>query len=226
MKILYIHHPQELPKLSFQRYLQQLPFPLQQKILRYRFWKDRQAGLWGKLLLMKGLEEMGYSKNTLQHLQYTSYQRPYFPKNLELELDFNISHSGYAVACAISLQQRIGIDIEQIRPIEIHHFSQQFSPEEMQKMYDAPDTQRTFFERWCQKEAIIKVDGRGLSIPLPQVKIGGLQANIGGEIFHLKPLELLEGYVSCLASTQPIEEVELEEVNIGALSSLKLFVKK
>ncbi|MFK7908113.1 MAG: 4'-phosphopantetheinyl transferase superfamily protein, partial [Chitinophagales bacterium] len=161
MKIFYIHHPLQLDSQTFNRLLRQIPFELQEKIKRYRRWKDQQAGLWGKLLLMKSLEEMGLEKNSLQHLQYTSYQRPYFPEHLGFGIDFNISHSGFAVACVVSQQQRIGIDIEQVRPIEIKHFTEQFSPAEMQQMYDTADTQRAFFERWCQKEAIIKVDGRG-----------------------------------------------------------------
>ena len=195
-----------------------LPYPIQQKIRRYRRWQDQQAGLWGKLLLMKGLEKLSHSKNLLNHLQYTDYQRPHFPQYLGLNLDFNISHSGFAVAYVMSEKQRIGIDIEQIRPIEIRHFTEQFSPKEMQQMYDAEDTQQAFFRRWCQKEAIIKVDGRGLNIPLPQVHIEGKTAQVEEQVFYLKELDLIEGYVSYLASNHPIEEMEIKSVSIQELA--------
>lgn len=217
MKIFYIHHPLQLDSHTFTRFLQQIPFELQQKIKRYRRWKDQQAGLWGKLLLMKSLEEMGLDKNGLQHLQYTSYQRPYFPKELGFGIDFNISHSGFAVACVVSSKQRIGIDIEQIRPIEIKHFTEQFSPMEMQQMHESENTQRAFFERWCQKEAIIKVDGRGLSIPLPQVKIEGLEAKIKSQTFYLKAWDSVENHVSYLASDEPIEGIEVKKLTLQDL---------
>ncbi len=214
MKILYIHHPHQLNERALDTYLKELPMPIREKIRRYRRWKDQQAGLWGKLLLMKGLEDMGYGKNLIPHLQYTSYQRPFLPKNLGIRLDFNITHSGFVAACVLSKKQRIGIDIEHIRPIKIYHFTQQFSKTELQEMYDADNTEKAFFKRWCQKEAIIKVDGRGLSIPLPQVHIDGLTAKVEDQIFFLKPLDLVEGYEGYLASTKPIENIEIQELNL------------
>ncbi|MGB0929681.1 MAG: 4'-phosphopantetheinyl transferase family protein [Chitinophagales bacterium] len=214
MKIFYIHHPHQLNERAFDTYLHKLPLLIQQKIRRYRKWKDQQAGLWGKLLLMRGLEEMGYKRSLIHHLQYTSYQRPYFPQNSGIHLDFNITHSGFVVACVLSKKQRIGIDVEHIRSIEIHHFTQQFSQEELRQMYDAENIERAFFERWCQKEAIIKVDGRGLSIPLPDVKIEGLTAKVGNQTFYLKPLDLVEGYMSYLASNEPIGEIEVQKMEI------------
>ncbi|MEZ4884134.1 MAG: 4'-phosphopantetheinyl transferase superfamily protein [Chitinophagales bacterium] len=217
MKIFFIHHPDQLPAKTFNTYLQQLPIPIQQKIRRYRRWKDQQAGLWGKLLLAKALKEFGYDKKLLSHLQYTTYQRPYFPENMEIKMDFNITHSGFVVACVVSEKQRIGIDVEHIRPIEIHHFTKQFSTIEIQQMYGAQNTERAFFERWCQKEAIIKVDGRGLSIPLPQVLIEGLTAKVEDQIFYLQPLQLVDDYASYLASTEPIEGFEVQEMTIEAL---------
>ncbi len=160
---------------------------------------------------------MGLEKNSLQHLQYTSYQRPYFPKELGFGIDFNISHSGFAVACVVSTKQGIGIDIEQIRRIEIKHFTEQFSPREMQQMYESEDTQKAFFERWCQKEAIIKVDGRGLSIPLPQVKIEGSIAKIKSQTFYLKAWDSVQNYVSYLASDEPIEKIEVRRLTLQDL---------
>lgn len=214
MKIFYIHHPHQLNERAFSTYLQELPLSIQQKIRRYKRWKDRQAGLWGKLLLVKGLEQMGYGKNAINHLKYTHFQRPYFPKETAIHLDFNITHSGFVVACVLSKTQRIGIDVEEVRLIEIHHFTQQFSEKEMQQMYNADNTEKAFFERWCQKEAIIKVDGRGLSIPLPQVHIEGSTARVEEQTFYLKSLNLVEGYVSYLASTKPIGDVEVKKISI------------
>lgn len=221
MKIFYIHYPHQLNKKTFNAYISKLPDFLKYKIKRYRRWQDQQAGMWGKLLLIKGLREIGLDKNLIRQIEYTEYQRPYFPKELGVQLDFNITHSGFLVACVFSEIQRTGIDVEHIRPIDIQYFTKQFSEKEIRQMYEADDTNRAFFERWCQKEAIIKVDGRGLSIPLPQVRIEGLTAQVDSQTFYLKPLNLIEDYVGCLASTKPIEDVEIEEIDTHSIGVSK-----
>ena len=56
-------------------------------------WEDRHASLYGKLLLKKGLQDLGQD-SSLTNLKFTEYNRPY----LEGKLDFNISSSSLAIS--------------------------------------------------------------------------------------------------------------------------------
>jgi len=124
---LIIAYTENLKKLQtdiYQRYLVTLPPAHQERILRYKFWQDAQRCLFGKLLLEHGLRELGFHNLTLQNIKYTQFQRPYFEYE---KVDFNISHSGTLVVCAIAANIRIGIDIEEIKPIDTNDFRDYFS---------------------------------------------------------------------------------------------------
>lgn len=87
------------------------------------------------------------------------------------EFQFNISHSGGRIVCAVSMCQEVGVDIEQIDR-RVDHLSlaeSQFAPEEYQDVLSQGDSQAQlarFFDYWTLKEAYIKAEGKGLSIPL------------------------------------------------------------
>lgn len=85
---------------------------------------------------------------------------------------FNISHTGGAVACAMTLDHAIGVDIEDAqRPSRLLEIADAyFSPDEVNVLRSTPPAaQRTvFFRMWTLKEAYIKARGDGLSLPLDQ----------------------------------------------------------
>ncbi|CAN5555565.1 hypothetical protein BH10PSE6_BH10PSE6_28810 [soil metagenome] len=87
-------------------------------------------------------------------------------------LTFNISHTRGAVACAMTLDHAIGVDIEEVnrrgRLLEIA--DAYFAPDELSILRATPpDGQHvTFFRLWTLKEAYIKAHGGGLSLPLDQ----------------------------------------------------------
>ena len=85
-------------------------------------------------------------------------------------MNFNLSHSHDLALYAFTLQRRIGIDLEQLRPISMaeqiakRYFSSQenavFSKlSQMQK-------QEAFINGWTSKEAYVKAIGEGLALPL------------------------------------------------------------
>src|SRR5690242_12056776 len=117
IRIYFSSYSKKLSSSCFSSYLYLLPEELKQKILRYREWKDQHAALYGKLLLMKALAEAGFQSDLL-NLNYTKYGRPY----IKHTPDFNISHAGSFVVCAIANQCSIGIDIEQIKSVDIGDF--------------------------------------------------------------------------------------------------------
>lgn len=83
------------------------------------------------------------------------------------QLCFNLSHTENAAALAIANGFEIGIDVENLRPIEDCVPLEVFSAREL-IMYDAltPAQKHTvFFETWARKEAGLKALGTGFMLP-------------------------------------------------------------
>jgi 4'-phosphopantetheinyl transferase len=80
-------------------------------------------------------------------------------------IGFSISHSGRWVACAASLDTKLGLDIEVIDPArDIAALAQQaFDAERIDRLNACPDAQRTdlFYALWCAQEAEIKLGEAG-----------------------------------------------------------------
>ena len=87
-----------------------------------------------------------------------------------LGLKFNLSHSGEFALMGVSIKLTMGIDIEEIRPdFGGQEIAERFlSPYEVATLLSLPQHQRAdaFFYCWTRKEAYIKAQGDGLSLPL------------------------------------------------------------
>jgi 4'-phosphopantetheinyl transferase len=92
------------------------------------------------------------------------------PALINSTLEFNLSHSGDFALIAVTLGRKVGVDVERIRQgISSHVIAQQyFSKAEVAELQSLPFEQReaAFFTCWTRKEAYIKAQGLGLSLPL------------------------------------------------------------
>jgi 4'-phosphopantetheinyl transferase len=83
---------------------------------------------------------------------------------------FNVSHSGEIALYAIGARSRIGVDVEQVRPLDdLEALAERnFSAAEQRALLALPPPARepAFFACWTRKEAFIKALGDGLSYPL------------------------------------------------------------
>jgi len=191
-----------------QAYQAQLPDFIQQKIDRYRRYQDQLMGVFGKHLLIRCLEKLGLP-TSLDMYAYEDNKRP-FLKSLP-QLDFNISHSGNIVLCAASLGVKLGVDIEQIKPIQLSHFKHQFSPTEWLSLQDNINWQNLFFQYWVKKEATTKTDGSGLSTDFSTVEVIQNSIFFNKSFWVLTPLFIHPDYQACLA-TNASPSIELEKV--------------
>ena len=86
------------------------------------------------------------------------------------QLEFNLSHSGGYALIAVTRDHKVGIDVELIRSdMEVESIANRFfSPTETAELMALPSEQRklAFFNCWTRKEAFIKAQGLGLSLPL------------------------------------------------------------
>jgi len=83
--------------------------------------------------------------------------------------NFSLSHSAGFAALAFGEVPKIGVDIEQVRPIEHDLLARDhFSPAECNALAALPPglREKGFFSTWTRKEAYLKAIGVGLSAPL------------------------------------------------------------
>lgn len=106
------------------------------------------------------------------------------------DVDFNVSHSGGFAVFAFTAACKIGIDVEQIRPLQnLQSIADQFfCPEEAAELMSVADNERehSFFLCWTRKEAYIKAVGDGLSTPLNSFRVT-LQPGQPARLVHLAP---------------------------------------
>lgn len=88
--------------------------------------------------------------------------KPYFPAYPHIH--FSISHTRGAAVCALS-DRPCGVDVEHPRPIRTQLAARCFSKAE--RAY--ADTPERFLEIWTRKEAFLKRDGRGITVPLASI---------------------------------------------------------
>lgn len=182
-------------------WMELVPTVISDKIIKYRRWQDAQACLFGKILLLQCFQRF-YPSCTLNDLKYSAYQRPY----INQPIDFNISHSGEYIVCVVSDECRVGIDVEEMKVIDYDVYSTQFTDEEWGLISSSGDSKRAFYRIWTQKEALIKANGKGLSIPLKSVQISDTTAVVENMKWFLTELPLSKQYSCHLATDKPIAD--------------------
>ena len=89
-------------------------------------------------------------------------------------IGFNVSHSGDRFVIAVARGLEPGIDIERIRPRrDLAGLARRrcFSAAEQRALALAPDQVHAFHRIWARKEAVIKADGRGVSVGLDRFDV-------------------------------------------------------
>lgn len=197
----------DLPDLS--GYMAQLPVSLQPKIQLYRFWKDKALHLFGKLMLASALGSQAAGQDVwdLNHLCYTPYGRPF----VEGDLDFNLSHSGDLIVCAIGRGVRLGIDVEQVLDVPLEDYSATMTSLQWSEIRSAPDPTHKFFSYWTLKESVTKADGRGLSYPLDALRLQEGRVSTGTDSWYTYPLAVDPGYACHLATSLPQVDIRVEQ---------------
>lgn len=167
------------------------------KAERFSFRDDRVRALLSRYLLRRKLgERLSRSPGSLL-LQTGAQGKPYLVGG---EIEFNLSHSGNAIALAVS-EDEVGIDIEQQRTFEDAEqlLETHFTRDENRWFRERPYTERTtaFLTLWTRKEALYKARGHGLSLPLN--RISAHPDLVSAEGWQIRTLQAPPGHVSALA---------------------------
>lgn len=99
---------------------------------------------------------------------YNNWGKPELELTDRSRLHFNLSHSAGEAMLAVSAHAEVGIDIEEIRPLQEDIAKHFFSGFECAVLAALPAGERLagFYRCWTRKEAFVKAHGAGLSVPL------------------------------------------------------------
>lgn len=136
-----------------------------QKIKKIACYQDRVQALFSDLLARYSLSKRIKTNLTGIEFEYNEYGKPFIKNHYECQ--FNLSHSGDWVVAALH-KLPVGIDIEQIKDIDLNIAKRFFSALEYQQIINFfPSNQTDFFyDLWSLKESYIKAIGKGLQLPL------------------------------------------------------------
>ncbi len=125
------------------------------------------------------------------------------------DISISWSRSGPLALAALSLQGRIGVDLERVRPIEFAPMLNMIAVPEEIRMVEAAGSERNrlqcFYRLWSAKEALLKWRGTGLrggakSVIVPKAFIAGMVEEIDIEIKELGvSIRTLNGPPGCVA---------------------------
>jgi 4'-phosphopantetheinyl transferase len=187
---------------------------------KFRFSADRQRFRLGRSMVRHLVSAAVGVPGATLCLAATDHGKPYLATP-QTPVHFNVSHSGDLVLVALG-HRPLGIDIEQHRVgMDLPAIALScFSPAERREIFvAATDAQTTFFRYWACKEAWIKADGRGLSLPLVEFTLtelgnGDYRVHRDGVMlpWRVQPLDVREGYDAALASADAPWSVGLYSV--------------
>jgi 4'-phosphopantetheinyl transferase len=142
---------------------------------------------------------------------------------------FNMSHSGPLVAVAVVSDRQIGIDVEQIRPLEelMDLAESSFTPPERAFIlrHEPGDRQRAFYRCWTRKESFIKAVGKGLSMPLHDIDTSASIVrgpDEGADTWALTELDVPGGYAGALTVEKGFDRLTYFEWSPTAAADVTL----
>ena len=199
-----------LSEAQEQACLAALPAARRRELVQWPDARARQRSLLGSRLLQQALLRIGARAETFASLRHPPGARPV----VDPPYEFSLAHCEGLVACAVTTDSPVGIDVERLGTLTAGASTLYLSPAE--RAWAAHDSTR-FYTLWTRKEAVAKAAGlRGLR-DLRAVEIDGVLARVNGTTWHTTALNLGPEFVAQLAccSAQPI--VELESLRLETL---------
>lgn len=138
-----------------------------------------------------------------------AHGKPHLPGDQSLH--FNLSHSGSWVLVA-SAAVPLGVDIEAHIATRQHGIAEEFldakALREWQRLGEH-DAGAALTQAWCAREALLKLDGRGLALDPRSLELalslpGWACWERGAGRAFVQPLSAPDGFHACLASYQPL----------------------
>lgn len=178
-----------------------LPDRVRVRLGRLRQKVDQERSLLGYQIAAEGLRQLGVKALDWDALRWSAFGRPSLP----LGIDFNISHAGDFVACALTSEGVVGIDIEPLRLVNLQGMDQYMNTDQWREITGSPDASAAFLRFWTLKESVVKCEGTGLSLSVRDICFVAGQAALAGRTWHVQPLALAPGLTGALAASKKID---------------------
>jgi len=187
---------------------------------RFRRKEDALRTLYGELILRHVLTQHFAFKNDEIEILKGESGKPYIKGG---QVHYNISHSGDFAVCAFS-EQEVGIDIEQIKEVNLRVAKKYFCRCECDDLFaqDIGKQAGYFYSLWALKESYMKWTGKGMAMPLNSFCFKIIDDNatvkdINKDITPFFKQLHLEGYKMAVCSMIEDFEVILEEVCVPCI---------
>lgn len=139
------------------------------KTARYAHFIDQARSIGAELLLNSVLKRLFPAFIPPAEFDTGEHGKPFLKpgqKGLALPngclIQYNLSHSGDFVACAVS-SRPVGVDIEKEKDRIHHGVSRFFSEQEQKTLEESKNPASRFFDYWVLKESYIKAVGTGFA---------------------------------------------------------------
>lgn len=172
----YEYNIANLTEAEYKKWYSLMSSEKQKRVDRARGDTNKKQIIAGEMLARKAIAEWcGVSPESIAFM-LGEHGKPYIK---DLDVEFNISHSGDMVVCAVN-DSPIGIDVEQILPLDLKIAKRICTEEELFYLFGHTPVKddfcytenieilTRFYELWTAKEAYGKLVGNGLaSISIP-----------------------------------------------------------
>lgn len=144
-----------------------LPQWRREKTLRFKFEQGRKECAFAYLLLCRALREV-YGIVEQPRFVWGEHGKPMLENHPGIH--FNLSHCKRAIACVLS-SRPVGVDVESIGRYNESLARHVLNDLELDTVLQAQDPQVAFARYWTQKEAVVKLTGRGIDDDLKNLLV-------------------------------------------------------
>lgn len=181
-----------------------------EKTDKYKFDKDKKLSILTEILLKKALSDLKINSNF--EYRFNENNKPYLD---DVNIHFNISHSGEYVIVAIS-ENEVGCDIEEVKKIDLKIANKFFYNSEYENIINSSNPLDMFYRYWTLKESFMKSIGLGLSFGLNNFEINidkqiTINQSINNNNYRFKEIDI-KGY-KCSICLLNDSDVILKEIN-------------
>lgn len=145
-----------------------LPESRRNAVSRRKQPQARAESLFGELIVRREICRRFGREAALSEFRIGEYGKPYLSG--DESFGFSISHSSGTVLAAVS-DGNVGADIERCDRRSDRLMAKCCTPDEREYLGTVPDKGREFIRLWTRKEALSKLDGRGIAMGFGTVSV-------------------------------------------------------
>ena len=161
MRVEIFDRMEQCTEQEVQRMIPLVSAQRREQALRYKHTLGQFCCLKSWLMLKELLGQVGFNRIDSDEFRYNPNGKPYIPGAPH----FSISHCKAGIAVAVD-DKPIGIDIEAVRHADEELIARTMNEAERELVNEgmsALERDRAFIRLWTQKEAVVKMQGTGIT---------------------------------------------------------------